>query len=249
MRFFSRFESLLELASCLEADAGDASRSDGSRPSRLLERKERTLDARSGRASLEGLGGGGMLMSEVVGRPVGRANIEVRPLVARGVGIPPRLWRFLARLGVVGTTLDAARMPAIEDRGVLAVKEEAVGAVLRAGLVCPRLVLLGGREESESSWRLDEGAAKLFRAVSRLAGREVERAEAGLLAGVAEGSRTLRREAVREGVAEGGRELLILAYRREGLIAPDRSTRSEAREDGRLDKEEAGRATASVGGA
>lgn len=46
--------------------------------------------------------------------------------------------------------------------------------------------------------------------------------EAGLLPGVAEGGRTLRRDDVRDGVVEGGREL-VLARRREGVTAPDRS--------------------------
>lgn len=89
--------------------------------------------------------------------------------------------------------------------------------------------------------------ARLLRAASRLAGREVDRTEAGLLAGVVEGGRTLIREDAREGVSEGGRET-VLARRREGVMAPWRSGRSEARDEGRLDMEEAGRATASVGG-
>lgn len=92
------------------------------------------------------------------------------------------------------------------------------------------------------------GAARLLRAVRRLAGREVASAEAGLLPGVTEGGRTLSRDEARDGVVEGGREM-VLALRREGVMAPDRSGRSEARDEGLLDMEEAGRATASVGGA
>lgn len=126
-----------------------------------------------------------------------------------------------------------------------------MGTVVRTGLVCS-LGKPGWRVGSLSSWsRLVDGVARLLRAVRRLAGREVARAEAGLLAvlaGVTEGGRTLRREEARDGVVEGGREM-VLARRREGVMAPERSGRSEAREEGLLDMEEAGRATASVGGA
>lgn len=137
------------------------------------------------------------------------------------------------------TTLEAARTPASEDRGVLAANEAVVGTALRTGLVC---VSLSGSSRAEGA------GARLLRAVSRLAGREVERAEAGLLAGVAEGGRTPRRDEASDGVAEGGRAT-VLTLLLEGVTAPERSGTSEARDDGRLDMDEAGRATASVGGA
>lgn len=169
--------------------------------------------------------------------------MDARPLVARGVGIPPRLCRFFAREGVLGTTLDAARTPAIEVRGVLAASEHVVDTALRTGLSWVCWCTFG----ASSARALDVGA-RLLRAVRRLTGRDVLIAEVGLLTDATEGGRTLRREEAREGVAEGGREMM-LARLREGVMAPERSGASEARDDGLLDMDEAGRATASVGGA
>lgn len=163
--------------------------------------------------------------------------------------MPPRLCLFLARLGVLGRALDAARTPASEVLGVLVANDDAPRSVaLRTGLVCAILTELGRIALSASTSRRDGGAARLLRAARRLAGRDVARAEAGLLPAVAEGVCTLRRDEVRDGVAEGGREM-VLARRREGVTAPERSNASEARDDGLLDIDEAGRATASVRGA
>lgn len=190
-----------------------------------------------------------MLESVDVGRPPGRANMEARPFVARGVGMPPRLCLFFARLGVVGRALEAARTPASEDLGVLTASVDVAVEAFRTGLTCPRVAELAGRDALSSSSRLMVGGpARLLRAVSRLAGREAARAEVGLLPGVTEGGRTLRRDEAREGVVEGGLDM-VLALLRDGVIAPERSGTSEARDEGLLDMEEAGRATASVGGA
>ncbi len=71
--------------------------------------------------------------------PPGRANIEARPLVARGVGMPPKLCRFLAMLGVLCRTLEAARAPASDVLGVRVAIEDAEGAGARTGLVWPIL--------------------------------------------------------------------------------------------------------------
>lgn len=140
-------------------------------------------------------------------------------------------------------TLEAARTPASDDRGVLAANDGVVGTALRTGLVC-----VGFGRLVWSSTRLVGVGARLLRAVRRLAGRDVLSADVGLVTDATEGGRVLRREDVRDGVAEGGREM-VLARLREGVMAPARSGASDARDEGLLDMDEAGRATASVGGA
>lgn len=49
--------------------------------------------------------------------------------------MPPKLCLFLARLGVLCRTLDAARVPTRDERGVREAKEGVVGAAVRTGLV------------------------------------------------------------------------------------------------------------------